>query len=106
MWCIGLKGIKELYKKGEIVLTNNSLERMLVYLQDERLKEISGMIERPNSEQVQRNQKRFNRIRQGEEHTIAAISGKIHPSDKFTPDKSDQMTDDGKKQHRKINGKY
>ena len=51
---LGLKGIKKLYLNGEIVLTNNSLERMMVYLEDAKIKEVSGMIEKPDLFQVSR----------------------------------------------------
>lgn len=60
-----LHNLKQLYRDGKLVLTQNSIERVVKYLDERNVIEVSGVTEKPDVFEQQKAQKRFNRIRYG-----------------------------------------
>lgn len=57
-----LKNIKQLYYGGKLILTQNSMERLMKYLNTDQILNISGAAERLDPDKVERKKKRFMRV--------------------------------------------
>lgn len=71
-----LKSLKQLYKSGKLLLNQNTIERLMKYLDEDTIVQVSGVAERPDPEVEERKKKRYQRVRI-DKAVSEGIKGKI-----------------------------